>query len=122
MQYKAVMYIVREFVSHFDVVYAFGHIDWNRWVRAHETMPAPERRIWPFNVFNLKRYDSVLLSRLRDYSASDPAWQLELVGDHIAMFHLKDLSVPETRVPSRATETILGTGDDILLPSGKTGI
>lgn len=121
-QRKPFLFVLREFATLFDVVYGFGHYHYNRWVKTHDTMPPPERRIWPFNIFNLDRYDNVILTRLRAYANSNPEWHMEIVEGHIVFFYLEDLTTPEKAISPQTTELILGSGDQVLLPKGQTGI
>ncbi len=113
---EAYRLIFKSFALNFRPVFGFGHRMYNRWHLRGDSIPPPETRIWPYNVYNLSQYPRSLEQRLREFTDDNPAWILDIKGD-IAIFHIDDLSTPEEEIPKEVTLTVLGEGDGLLVPS-----
>lgn len=105
------------FVSHFQPIFAFGHIDFNKWCDTHYKSPPPEIRVWPYNLYNLNAYDVTLKDHLDLFFESHKdTWSMRRITDGIIELRVKDLYTPESEIGPEVTYALLGQGDNLLVP------
>jgi hypothetical protein len=106
------------FIKHFQPVFGFGHIDFNRYVDNVYRIPPPETRIWPYNLFNTMAYPQELLERLKNFIGDNSdEWLLRNIHEGIVELRVKDLRTKESEIDPEVTRAILGEGDDLLTPN-----
>jgi len=118
----AFLAVVEEFVLAFRPTFGFGCREFNRWCEERGSMPPPETRLWPVTIFDVSAYPRELATRLATLVVErGDEWSLTVCGrSHVVLAH-KPLDVAGVDVDPSATEAVLGTGADVLLPNGECG-
>jgi hypothetical protein len=105
------------YCKHFEPVFGFGHIDYNRWWDDSFEIPPPETRVWPFNMYDLGSYPDGLRYNLDAFASVHPdEWTLYYIEDRFAILRMNELRRGAEEVGSEVTRAVLGEDEDALIP------
>jgi hypothetical protein len=79
-------------VRHFHPTYGFGFRGFNKFTSMYTTMPPPEDRYWPYNIYDLDAFPSDMRdSFLRWTDSARDWWTLRTIEGRYAVFLYNDL-------------------------------